>query len=304
MLDFSSKAALILKVLYYQRHLKSPFRWKTESPYPYEQKIIGEASVLPEEEIYSALSFLVERKLAETTETGWNISPLGMAWAYSATEYEIQVDNIYWQRIFSFAPIPLERIKDVLDVGCGGAVTYLALKKMEARGLKKIQYTGVDISPYFLQVAQEILDSNNSVVLQKGDAKRLPYQNRFDLVLAKGVLLYVPPRLFLEQVLQVTGKGGWFIIIAPTSDVFKVGLSLSLRRADLLASLKFLYPILHRSYLFWTGNTFRRDPVYAPSLTLIKKTLKGLPCRVEYLGYVRDLPFSIGRSILLLGRKE
>lgn len=105
------------------------------------------------------------------------------------------------------------RNKKVLDFGCG---TGIYLKLLTKRGAK---VKGFDISKKMLEIAKK---ENPKLDLRFGSGYKIPFKEKFDIVLASLVIDYLKDwdRVF-KQVNRVLKKGGYFIfsIGNPVSEV-------------------------------------------------------------------------------------
>lgn len=78
----------------------------------------------------------------------------------------------------------------VLDVGCGAGHYLKSLK----RALPvKFQYTGVDATPRYIELARQAFSDADNVRFEIGDVYQLPFEaTSHDLVMSNNVLLHLP----------------------------------------------------------------------------------------------------------------
>lgn len=106
---------------------------------------------------------------------------------------------------------PAKRPLRILDVGCG---TGRALRQL-ARAVPGQQYFGVDLSPYYLEEARDVLADVPEVCLLAEDAEHLPFQDAsFDVVTSCFLFHELPrstrPRV-LAEIFRVLRPGGLFV---------------------------------------------------------------------------------------------
>ena len=89
----------------------------------------------------------------------------------------------------------------LLEVSCHHGNYIETLRRRGYRG----EYTGIDITPGFLEVARQRLPAEN---FQWGDARSLEFPpESFDLVLAVGILMHLPqPMQTLRDLFRIAGK--------------------------------------------------------------------------------------------------
>jgi ubiquinone/menaquinone biosynthesis C-methylase UbiE len=76
----------------------------------------------------------------------------------------------------------------IADVGCGAGHYLRSLKK---RIDQNIDYTGIDATPYYLELAKETFPGVSFV---KGDIFNIPFPDyKFDIAICNNVLLHLPP---------------------------------------------------------------------------------------------------------------
>jgi ArsR family transcriptional regulator len=105
--------------------------------------------------------------------------------------------------------LPLVRLGDVLDVGCGDGTT-AAMLAPRARS-----YTAIDVSPTLLAAARRRLEPGPEVTLLCGDMHALPFAGgRFDQVLMFHVLTCTEePRRALSEAARVLRPGGELTVL-------------------------------------------------------------------------------------------
>lgn len=92
----------------------------------------------------------------------------------------------------------------VLDVGCG-AGHYL--RTLKTRVDQNINYTGVDFSPSYIQLARKAFP--DGVKFTVGKIQNMPFKNnQFDIVTASNVILHLPPPPLksFKELLRVSRK--------------------------------------------------------------------------------------------------
>lgn len=117
-----------------------------------------------------------------------------------------------WDEFNTFSEY-LEQATYVLDVGCGNGRLLFYLKD------KQINYTGIDISPKLIEIAQKLSKGDELPHYRfiSGDFTKLPFNNQeFDLVFAIASIYHIPSNeLRLEvfrEVARVLKKNGIFIM--------------------------------------------------------------------------------------------
>lgn len=100
----------------------------------------------------------------------------------------------------------------ILDVGCGTGRTLLQL----ARTRSAPDYTGLDLSPYYLQVAREVLADVPNVSLVADNAERMPFRDAcFDVVTSTYLFHELPRnarREVLGEMFRVLRPGGRLVV--------------------------------------------------------------------------------------------
>jgi ubiquinone/menaquinone biosynthesis C-methylase UbiE len=100
----------------------------------------------------------------------------------------------------------------LLDVGCGTGRTLLQL----AAALPNMRLVGVDLSPYYLQVARDLLARVPDVSLVADNAEQLPFVDRHFDVVTSVYLFHELPRAARRRVLaearRVLRPGGLLVI--------------------------------------------------------------------------------------------
>ena len=77
----------------------------------------------------------------------------------------------------------------ILDVGCGPGHYLLSLRNIVDPA---IDYTGVDIAPYYLELARKAF--GDPVKFVEGNIMRLPFDEKsFDIVICNHVIMHLPP---------------------------------------------------------------------------------------------------------------
>lgn len=110
--------------------------------------------------------------------------------------------------------------QDLLDVGCGtGPMIELLSKKFPDKN-----YTGVDLTPRMIEVAQEKKLVNTKFVV--GDSENLPFsKNSFDAVICTNSFHHYPnPQAFFNEAARVLRRGGSLILRDYTSNKLVVWL--------------------------------------------------------------------------------
>lgn len=101
--------------------------------------------------------------------------------------------------------------KDVLDIGCGtGGIDVHIVKAYNPR-----QVTAIDIEPYVLARAQELIEKKGlegKISLQQVRPGPLPFEDRtFDVVFSKDAIVHIKDKLALaREVMRVLTPGGVF----------------------------------------------------------------------------------------------
>ncbi|MGE4652968.1 MAG: class I SAM-dependent methyltransferase [Myxococcota bacterium] len=99
----------------------------------------------------------------------------------------------------------------ILDVGCGTGRTLLQI----ARAVPGQQYYGVDLSPYYVEEAREVLSGVPQVSLLAQDAEKLPFRDGHFDVVTSCFLFHELPRAHRARVIaeafRVLRPGGLFV---------------------------------------------------------------------------------------------
>ncbi len=78
----------------------------------------------------------------------------------------------------------------ILDAGCG--VGHY-LRSLENRLTCNFSYTGLDNSPFYIELAQKAFPDKGKATFHKGDIYQLPFPEKsFDIVMSNNVLLHLP----------------------------------------------------------------------------------------------------------------
>lgn len=92
----------------------------------------------------------------------------------------------------------------VLDVGCG-AGHYL--RSLRLRVDEKMDYTGVDATEYYIELAKQAFQSSSTFM--KADIYKLPFaDNSFDIVTCNNLILHLPPHPVqpISELLRVAAR--------------------------------------------------------------------------------------------------
>ncbi|MFA5937514.1 MAG: methyltransferase domain-containing protein [Candidatus Paceibacterota bacterium] len=96
----------------------------------------------------------------------------------------------------------------ILDVGCAGGHFYLTL----SRAIQSLDYTGVDITPAYIDFAREKFPG---VPFSVGDVRKLPFPDKsFDTVLCLFVLIHLDEEGVREAVRELTRVAKHQVIFA------------------------------------------------------------------------------------------
>lgn len=142
----------------------------------------------------------------------------------AAEIYDSDHAGIYEMCKDDYPPV-LEELKqysfeELLDVGCGtGPIIELLLKEFPDKN-----YTGVDLTPRMIEVAQKKELANSSFFV--GDSEDLPFTDGiFDVVVCTNSFHHYPnPQAFLNETSRVLKDGGRLILRDYTSNQFVVWL--------------------------------------------------------------------------------
>lgn len=100
----------------------------------------------------------------------------------------------------------------VLDVACGTGRTLLQL----ARTRKEPDYYGLDLSPYYLQVAREVLADVPNVSLVAENAEQMPFRDGYFDVVTSTYLFHELPRnarrRVFEEMFRTLRPGGLLVV--------------------------------------------------------------------------------------------
>ena len=121
--------------------------------------------------------------------------------------------------------LPRFRDKAILELGCGMGLDVVEYARHGAR------VTAIDLSPRSVKLTRRYLDHCGlEAAVQAADAEELPFEDEtFDLVVARGVLMYTPrPQRAVDEIHRVLRPGGemlailhnrhsWFAMLARTS---------------------------------------------------------------------------------------
>lgn len=142
----------------------------------------------------------------------------------AAKVYDSGHAGIYEMCKDDYPPV-LEELKDypfreLLDVGCGtGPMIELLLKEFPEN-----HYTGVDLTPQMIKVAQDKKLSNTKFLV--GDSENLPFnENTFDVLVCTNSFHHYPhPQTFVAEAARVLKTGGRLVLRDYTSNQFMLWL--------------------------------------------------------------------------------
>ncbi|OGH69521.1 MAG: hypothetical protein A3C90_00175 [Candidatus Magasanikbacteria bacterium RIFCSPHIGHO2_02_FULL_51_14] len=94
----------------------------------------------------------------------------------------------------------------ILDVGCG--VGHYLVSYRKALKEKKYTYTGVDVTPEYIDIGKEIFGGELNIHFLVGSIYELPFADKsFDIVVCNNVLLHLPEvRTAIRELLRVAKK--------------------------------------------------------------------------------------------------
>jgi ubiquinone/menaquinone biosynthesis C-methylase UbiE len=105
--------------------------------------------------------------------------------------------------------IPLEGVKDVLEVGCGvGALAgYLS-------GEREFAVTGTDLDPGQIALAKRNFKEGKRLSFIAADVRFLPFEgSQFDMILSLKVLHHIPQwQDALKEIIRILRPGGYFVL--------------------------------------------------------------------------------------------
>ena len=127
---------------------------------------------------------------------------------------EKEIDPAYVDR----AEIILDKMsgkKRILEIGCGRGFYLKALKEISP----KIEITGVDLNPKYLEIAKKYVD-NKEVKIIKGNAIKLEFkENSFDGLIASEILEHIKDdKKVLKEIRRLLKPGGEVIISVPNKE--------------------------------------------------------------------------------------
>jgi SAM-dependent methyltransferase len=150
----------------------------------------------------------------------WHFLPEGYLSRRSARLYDGLVRRLYTagrqRRADELVARILARrgVEAVLELGCGPG----RLLQRLAAALPRARLTGVDLSPYMLELAEARLEGR--AALRQADAAALPFEDgSFDAVVACHVLGHVPPdmaRATVDEARRVLRPGGVLVAVDHT----------------------------------------------------------------------------------------
>jgi SAM-dependent methyltransferase len=247
----------ILQLLYYQKQLNlsswPPITPKTIAPYEkwLLRKYVGLFRNLSSEDLKFCIQNLEALGLLEegTPRGFFRPTELGICFGYNLIEYVKQVELNELNRIVDFGSLFEQQHKElkVLDVGCGGGASLIAIKAHGFVGGSPI-LIGLDIRFHELAAGRTILASFcpdhfserlPPISFVQADGMRLPFADEsFDLIYSKGVLCYMNRNSFIREARRVLVNRGRLVVITPSYRFFlKDGLN-SLRRFRILSAAK------------------------------------------------------------------
>jgi arsenite methyltransferase len=144
-------------------------------------------------------------------------------------------DGYYAQPRFVGQQIPALSAKAVLELGCGKGFNSHYL----AQHHPTVQFTGIDLTPLHVAIAQQKSRSLSNVAFQTGDFNALPFpDNQFDIVFAFECLCHATDASRpLAEAYRVLRPGGQLIIFDGYRDMPFDKLSPDLQRAVQLAEV-------------------------------------------------------------------
>jgi predicted O-methyltransferase YrrM len=143
------------------------------------------------------------------------------------------------------ARLGLDRVRSVLDVGCGiGHWTFLLASVLDP----DTQLTGVDWEPRWIRDATsraEERGGSDRFRFLEGDATELDFEDAsFDLVTCQTLLMHVAdPRAAIRELLRVTKPGGLVLASEPnnlTASVMRSSTNLDAPIEDMVESVRFV----------------------------------------------------------------
>ena len=191
----------------------------------------------------------------------------GSYWAYNLIEYTKQVELNELQNLIGPEKFINENSTHatVLDVGCGGGASLIAIENKYGYIGKNLILIGLDIEYRNLTFAKEYARSfcgqkahSQQITFVQGDAIMLPFHSEsFHIVFLKETLYLLNRDAFLIEAYRVLQPKGRLIIVTPSWVYFiKAGFHSLYHRRFLSASLAF-FCILNGAWLRLTGKQWQ-----------------------------------------------
>lgn len=112
----------------------------------------------------------------------------------------------------SLAKLPFSGDEHILDVGCGDGKITAVLAQAVPQG----SVVGVDISPDMIDFASKTSSTYSNLKFLVGDARKLSFENQFDVAVSFTALHYVKEQLQALQYIQKSLKpGGIALVVIP-----------------------------------------------------------------------------------------
>ena len=109
--------------------------------------------------------------------------------------------------------------KDILDLGAGRGLTSLALAKESGARINATDINDIGLAELRDSASAQKLPVSTQV-FNTTDTLPRPWENRFDMVVAKDVLPFLPPgdvQPFLDNIARALRPGGWALVTAPST---------------------------------------------------------------------------------------
>lgn len=149
----------------------------------------------------------------------WHFLPEGYLSRRSVAAYEAGIRNLYnvasEGHVLRALARRLRVVKParVLEMGCGPGRCLAALR----RALPAAELTGVDLSPFMLELARDRLAATGGATLVHADARETPFETgAFDAITATHLIGHLPRGAAAEacaEARRLLSPGGWLLIV-------------------------------------------------------------------------------------------
>jgi len=209
----------------------------------------------------------------------------GLRLGYILAEYTKQIhlknlsNFINFRELFSAMPTQF----NLLDVGCGGGVSLIAMDRYQYNQRKPL-LVGLDIGFQNLRLGKKFFNSisrntkkNSQLLFIQGNAMKLPFKSQsFHIIYLRLSFYFLNPFVFLAEAKRILKNQGVLIIITPGYRYFWKSIIYSLWQRNFLKTIMSLYCILNGVLHMLTGKQLkiRGKLCFAETPLFLAKTLK------------------------------